>query len=303
MESRNVSIIGSIGEGYAALRNHAGLVILGLLLYLVVAGLGSALPFVKYIFPIFLMAPLQVGLMLFILNVAHDRQPSVDDLFKGFGFYWKSMGVYWLLALIYLMFAAVASAPLLLFVLLQLRSGLATAQGYNALFHPQAPGLLAITVILFVAVIFIMIRWAFVFFVIADNPWGETVTGAFRRSAEITKGYRFMMFMASIFFSVALSLFLVAMIRILGLPGIVLSVLILCFVIPLVLCTMGALYIQLKRQADGEESVTRRVSGSRLGNGRRRDSAAAGRPRNSPIFNLIHGTSPDRPGRGQLRIA
>jgi uncharacterized membrane protein len=173
----NVSVGECLGKGWEGLKRHPGTAIGGYFLYCLISGAGWSIPYLNILFFIFVAAPLGGGLVIFFLRLAKDASPAVGNIFAGFRKYGKFMGAFWLLAVVILFCALPALVAVLLVA--------ASPWGDRAASAIALTGGLASVVILIAAAM----RWAFVFFLLADEE-NLGVIAAFNKSVELTKGWR-----------------------------------------------------------------------------------------------------------------
>lgn len=175
----NISIGECLGKGWEGLKRHPGTAIGGYFLYCLISAVGGNIPYLKILFFIFVAAPLIGGVVIFFLRLAKDAAPAVGNIFAGFRKYGKFMGAFWLLAVVILFCALPALVALLL------GAAAASPWGDRAASAIALTGGLASVVILIAAAM----RWAFVFFLLADEE-NLGVIAAFNKSVELTKGWR-----------------------------------------------------------------------------------------------------------------
>ena len=197
----------AFSEGWDAFKKNAGPAIAG---YLIFLGIATAAGYILCIGTIawffFLIFPFWGGLTLFYLNIVKHKTPEINDIFAGFRDFGKWLGVGWLKILIFLgsMIPFVLSGTIAV-VLYYLRQSAANSE--PALSNGLIVGMVVSLLFGFLASAVIwtyfMIRYFFVYFTAAE---GAGVLEAFGQSAEITRGVRLELFLASI----ALALFTMA---------------------------------------------------------------------------------------------
>jgi uncharacterized membrane protein len=192
---------------------------------------GQSIPFLNIAFLIFVSAPLAGGLVILFLRLAKDTSPAAGDIFDGFGKYGKFMGAFWLLYAIVLACAIPAIIAVVIFPPLA---------GAERQLGDGATAALAVTgvLVLLVIVIVVAIRWVFVFFLLADEE-NLGVIDAFKKSSELTRGWRAKLF--GMLFVMTLVSFLGVLLLIVGM-----------FVTgPIVGIGVAWLYTEAKRQVWG----------------------------------------------------
>jgi uncharacterized membrane protein len=83
-----------------ALQGNWGTAIGVLILQGIISQAPSAIPFLGIILMYVIMAPLQVGVAIFFLNVARNRSPLISNMFDGFKQFGQSLGVFFLMMLL-----------------------------------------------------------------------------------------------------------------------------------------------------------------------------------------------------------
>jgi len=86
-------------EGRAALHGKWGLAVGGFFIYCLITGLMSNIPIVGGIFTLAFGGPFAYGISLFGLNLARNEYPAVEQLFKGFNQYTRTLIAYLLILL------------------------------------------------------------------------------------------------------------------------------------------------------------------------------------------------------------
>ena len=212
----------AFSEGWQAFAKYPGLAIGGYLLYAVINAIGQSIPFLNILFAIFIVPPLAGGLILLYLNIAKGNEPTIGNLFERFSSIWQFIGANWLLAL-YVMLAYIPGAIIM-------------AIGF-AIGAEEGAGIVLIVIggiVAVVVAIVILIRWAFIIFIIADG-WNEgRIMPAFDRSAKITEGRRP---------AVWWTLFVLGLFGIVGVIGLIIGIF---FTSAIAACAMAAYYLQLK---------------------------------------------------------
>jgi len=175
----NISIGECLGKGWEGFQRHPGTAIGGFFLYWLISMVGGSIPFLNILFLIFVSAPLAGGIVIFFLRLAKDASPAVGDIFDGFDKYGKFMGAFWLLYVIVLACAIPALIAAVIAFAAQRSLG------------GTAVGIIAVTGVVasLVIVIVVAIRWVFVFFLLADEK-NLGVIDAFKKSSELTRGWR-----------------------------------------------------------------------------------------------------------------
>ncbi len=184
MHPKSVDIGRAFSLGFDAFKRHAIVTIGVILLYFVLSGVGQNIPFLGILYSILIQPPIVGGLVIFLLNVVNDRDPTVGDLFAGFQHYGRWMGTYWLLNAITIACLIPAGIGILI--------GLAVdPDGEAAFVVPVALG----SIISLIVLVIVMLRWFFVYYAAAE---GRNAIEAFKFSARLTEGVRPQLFVASI---------------------------------------------------------------------------------------------------------
>lgn len=221
----NISIGECLGKGWEGFQRHPGTAIGGFFLYMLISVVGQSIPFLNIAFLIFISAPLAGGVVILFLRLAKDASPAVGDIFDGFHKYGKFMGAFWLLYAIVLACAipALIGVGIAVYAARQLGDGAAAAIGVTG-------GLVSLVIVIVVA-----IRWVFVFFLLGDEE-NLGVIDAFKKSSELTRGWRVKLF---------LTLFVMGLISFLGILLLIVGM----FVTgPIVGIGVAWLYVEAKRQ-------------------------------------------------------
>ncbi|MDO8682843.1 MAG: hypothetical protein Q7N50_05110 [Armatimonadota bacterium] len=186
MEKEKLSLNRVFIEGWAAFTRRPWLSIGG---YLLGSLIGS------FLWP-FIGGPMAGGVCTLFLKMARDDNPEIGDLFSCFKDYWRWTGIMWLWVAIYMVCYALIMPLLILNVMS---------------FGPDTAGNEPLTIIRFfiihILLIFLLMiailaaaaRWGFAFFEAVE---GGGVMNAFRRSSELTKGYRLRLWLIMIVLSI-----------------------------------------------------------------------------------------------------
>lgn len=223
----NISIGECLGKGWEGFQRHPGTAIGGFFLYTLICVVGQSIPFLNIAFLIFVQAPLAGGLVILFLRLAKDASPAVGDIFDGFDTYGKFMGAFWLL---YVAILGCAIPALI---------GVGIAMAAEREGAAAAIGITGVLVSL-VIVIVVAIRWVFVFFLLADEE-NLGVIDAFKKSSELTRGWRA---------KLLLTLFVMSLVSFLGILLLIVGM----FVTgPIVGIGVAWLYTEAKRQVLGTQ--------------------------------------------------
>ncbi len=190
MDSENIGISWALSAGWGAFKKYPGMAIGGSLLFMVIYMAGAMIPFANLAFIMFAAMPLMGGGVIFYLNMVRGTNPQIEDLFAGFKSYWKWMGVGWL----YTAAIIAAELPVLIaFFVSGMYKYMDNKSPYGAMPpSPTAIIIMASALILSVVLMTVLsLRWFFVWFLAAD---GVETMEAFKRSAEMTKGWRLKLF-------------------------------------------------------------------------------------------------------------
>jgi len=161
-----------IADGWYRFKENARVAIFGSALVFGLDYGGRSLPGVGGLYGLFISPAIFGGATILCLNLARNRSPGVRDVFKGFERYWSFLGAYWLFM------------GTILVCLLPIGAGLAIDAFNEVYFMPFT----VISTVMSACLITISgLMWVMVLFLIAD---GFRVLEAFRKSVEITKGYR-----------------------------------------------------------------------------------------------------------------
>jgi uncharacterized membrane protein len=225
----NISIGECLGKGWEGFQRHPGTAIGGFFLYMLISTVGQSIPFLNIVFLIFIAAPLAGGLVILFLRLAKDASPAVGDIFDGFDKYGKFMGAFWLLYAIVL----ACAIPALIGVGIAMAAERQLGDGAAAIGVTGA--LVSVVVVIVVA-----IRWVFVFFLLSDEE-NLGVIDAFKKSSELTRGWRGKLFGM---------LFVMSLVSFLGLLLLIVGM----FVTgPIVGIGVAWLYTEAKRQVLGTQ--------------------------------------------------
>ncbi|UCC67163.1 MAG: DUF4339 domain-containing protein [Armatimonadota bacterium] len=225
MQARSISAGRALSVGFDAFKRYPGLLIGVSVLYFVLAAVGQNIPIVGFLYGILVQPPIVGGLVIFVLNVINDRNPTVGDLFAGFQRFGTWMGAYWLLTAISL----ACFVPGLILV------GIGAVLSRSG--EDEMALILAIVlgaVVSLVIVIAVTLRWMFVYYSVAE---GRGTMDAFKRSAQITEGVRPQLLWAGI----VLGLFSIAGVIALGV-GIIVT-------FPIAMCAFASIYRDLEAAA------------------------------------------------------
>lgn len=194
MNGRLLGIGEAITLGWETFKKQAGIVIGGYLLYMVIAAICGAIPFVNFVLLLFALPPLVGGLYVLILNATKGTNPTINDLFSGFNQYGKWLGVYWLFMLATLI-AYIPGGILIGIATLLANKGQQATSTTTTTFQPGvaamgagAIALIVIGSIISVILIFVVfLRYIFAYFLAAE---GASPVAAFKASAAMTEGHR-----------------------------------------------------------------------------------------------------------------
>lgn len=204
MNPKKVDIGGALSTGWARFQKYPGLAIGGLIVYAIVAGVLSWIPFVNFITIPLVMPPIVGGLYIFFLKMTKDENPEIGDLFAGFSDYVRWLGVYWLFALIILLCFIPAFICIGIGMLM---AGGAQSAAVNGNFEAVNSGLGAGAALLmvvgyiisFIIYLIVLPRYGFCFFAAAE---GAGAVESIKQSAEITEGVRPIVLLSLIVFGI-----------------------------------------------------------------------------------------------------
>jgi uncharacterized membrane protein len=220
MSTGTVEVGKSLGRAWEVFKAQPGPLILGFLVYLVIAAVGSMIPIVNILFNFVVAPPLMGGLFILALNAVSGRPATVGNVFEGFSRFGTWLGVYWLFFLITLVAAIPAGIGVGIWAL--------TDQADWAIALIVLGGLVSLA-----AMIALVLMFALVYFIVADNR-NDGVVDAFRKSAYLTSGNR-----AQIFLTWLVS----AAIMLAGILACGVGILVAG---PLVMCLYAVVYVELR---------------------------------------------------------
>ena len=170
-----------LSAGWAGFTDKIGIGIGIALIFILIHGIGSNIPFLNLLYVIAVQFPLQAGVALVGIKLADaglGRGPNLEvgDLFSGFSKYGSAMGAGWLTVLILGVPAGI------LIVALVVIAEAAGGRGDAA----QAIVILGVLVVL-IPVLYVGLRLAFVFNLIMDQGMGAV--DALKQSWTLTKGH------------------------------------------------------------------------------------------------------------------
>lgn len=247
METKTISIKRCFGKGWEAFKINPVPAIFGFFLFTIIKVVGQNIPFLGIGFVMFLAAPFTGGMAILMLNLVNNEKPAIENIFSGFKKYGQFMGVYWLLIVILALSALPFGLGALTCTLLEPMQFQAFDRGNEALASTLDTLILviillavAISVILYIA---LLLKWFFVYFIIADSENEDTVIDAFKRSSKMTKGNRIRLLLAA---------FVLALFSISGVIGLGIGIFVTA---PIAGCGMASIYNELKASyASGDQS-------------------------------------------------
>lgn len=147
----------------------------------------SLIPLIGTIFQYIISGPLTMGYSRLFLDIERDGNPEVGDLFKGFSKFFPCVGAYFLFLIITLFTMVLGALPggiflgVISFPMIQ-EGG---TPGDNPLF---AIAVLAAFLPAMIAVVYVALRYGFVYFVMADEDKDLGVFDSFKESSRLMKG-------------------------------------------------------------------------------------------------------------------
>lgn len=188
-----------IADTRAALSGNWGIAVGGYIIYMVLvvaASFMSALsPVLGNLIQLFLLPPLMVGLMIFLLSLARKETPAIEQIFAGFKRFWPAVGAYflsglfmmlWMLPGLAVMFTGMAFVPE--FELAQQLPALPFNLSHGNGMTVFGAGV----VITWLTAIVVSLRYAQIYFVLADAPTSGPLS-AIRSSIHLMKGNKWKM--------------------------------------------------------------------------------------------------------------
>ncbi len=218
----------AFSDGFDAFKENAGLAIGGILLIFVVSIAISIVPIIGPLASLVVSGPLTGGYVLFFLKLSAKDKPEIADLFSGFNKFGLFLGIFWMLILISLI------------IIVPIAIGAAVFAGIMSSIETGEPpvGLIAVGIslgtILMIVFYAYLIRYAFVYFVAANETGDGSILGSFKESARITEGVRLKLFGCCIL----LSLFYM-----LGYIALIIGALV---TLPIAACAYCHIYLQLQ---------------------------------------------------------
>lgn len=181
-------------DARAALSGRWGIAIGGLIIYIIlmfaVSFIAGMIPFIGNFAELFLLPPLIIGLMSFLLSLARQEGPAIEQLFSGFQRYWPGIGAYCLAGL----FMTLWMIPGIVLILLGLPFVPEFGVGQQL---PQLPIYLTQTMgtALFAAGFFVTwltgvivsLRYSQIYFVLADD-YSAGALDSIRTSIQLMQG-------------------------------------------------------------------------------------------------------------------
>lgn len=173
------SLGAALTVGWERFKSNAAVAIVGVLVWGIIHFVGSMIPFVSFVYQLFIMPAMIPGLMYLGLRLLRGHNPGVENVFHGFTRYWLSMGVYWILTLM----SICAMLPLGIALAIQefVFHG-STSDAMIAIWIITGAVTLALSLILYS-------RYGLAFWFAADENC-DGVMDAFSRSARATEGVR-----------------------------------------------------------------------------------------------------------------
>jgi hypothetical protein len=161
-----------LADGWSGFKQNARVAVLGNLLYMAISFVGGKIPVVNVLFDALIMPVFTGGLTILSLNLVRNQSPQVTDIFRGFERWWSFLGAGLLIGFVLFLF------------ILPVGIGVVIDESVGANF-PMFK--IVFSLVSAALCLFGFLRWWMVFYLIAD---GNKVLEAFRKSPEITKGYR-----------------------------------------------------------------------------------------------------------------
>ena len=238
MEAKTVSIKRCFRKAFEAFGANPVPAIFGFFFFIVIKLVGQMIPFVGIAFTIFLDAAFIGGAAILALNLVNNEEPAIENIFSGFKKYKQFMGTYWLYVVIMLLSPIPFGLGALLCLVLEPIQFRAFRGGYETLASFIDITILvimiasiAISVIVYIA---LLLKWFFVYFIIADRENEDTVIQAFKRSSKMTKGHRIKLLITA----VVMGLF--------GISGMLVCGLGMFVTMPVAWCGIASVYNELK---------------------------------------------------------
>ncbi len=152
---------------------------------------GAVGMFLNVLLALFSMV-LSVGLAHYTLNLARKKPTSVGDLFEGFSFAGRSIGMNLLVAVYTFLWTMLGAV------------GVGIVAAVSMLFSESVPALTVILIViayvaLIVFMVMITLRYAMAQFALAENPDGGA-SAAVRRSVQMMKGHKGKLFVLELSF-------------------------------------------------------------------------------------------------------
>jgi uncharacterized membrane protein len=186
---KELSVTECIGDGWEQFKQKMGIAIGGYLLSILLS-LPGAIPYIGWLYALFVSPALAGGMYLLFLHIARGEETKIDDLFEGFHRYGAMIGVQFLLGIA----MVVGMLPgIIVFVILSLGGKAGTAFGVG------------IVIINGFVLLWLLTRYALVYFLLMDHR-ELGLFDALSRSAELTRGNRhnlILLFLASFVIIVA----------------------------------------------------------------------------------------------------
>ena len=228
----SLSLDQCLREGWKAVMSNPAPAFCGVLVYFAFEMAFSLVSYIPYagivgtVARIFVEPALGGGLMILYLNLLYRRQPSVANVFAGFRKLWRFLGATVLFGLLFLGLMIPA-------VVIGILAALLWSSSQEAgIVLVVVCGVAALGGI--VAYIIYWLRWMFALWIIADDWEDGSIITAFNRSAQITQGYRPMLFLLS---------FVIGLIASAGMVACCVGVI---FTAPIAGCATASLYLALK---------------------------------------------------------
>lgn len=184
---QKLDIIKCYKEAWQCFKARPGLAIGGTLLYVAIVYSGQLANLLfdfddteslLWLVNLLVVPPLSVGISVFSINLAGMGEPRLYDLFAGFKIYWKSIG---LVLLFYIICVGLVLPGVIILVPWYMSGSL------------SLPALSILSILYFVAMFIVLIRWYLVYLVLADEP--ETgIVDCLKRSWQLTTSNRLRLF-------------------------------------------------------------------------------------------------------------
>lgn len=235
MSERSFSVGEAFNRGWTAFSARMGTIIGGIFIFLLIGVVGGQIPVLNIIYSIVIAPVMTGGAHILVMNALNKRRVEVADIFAGFRDFGTWLGMYWLLI------AITVAAMIPGGIIAAIGAGIGAAMDSDERMAVMIPlliigGLLAVAGAVAVALI-----WGLCNYVIADNWHEGSIITALKKSAEITRGHRAMLFVS----------FLLA--GLLTLAGALACLVGLVFTLPLAYCFIGAVYKDLREIYEGVE--------------------------------------------------